>query len=183
MEARTLMLASNNVLMPSNGEPSIVPSQDIVLGLYYATREKIGAAGEGAHFSDVSEVSRAYESRQVELHAKIIVRIKEAEKRNGERVEKITRYETTVGRALLSEILPVGLPFSFINKPLKKKEISRIINASFRRCSLRETVIFADKLMQAGYGLATRGGHLRSPPTTCWSRRRSGRSSRSPSAK
>ena len=129
-----------------------------MLGLYYATREKIGAAGEGMHFSDVAEVARAYESRQVELHAKITVRIKEAEKRNGERVEKITRYETTVGRALLSEILPVGLPFSFINKPLKKKEISRIINASFRRCSLRETVIFADKLMQAGYGLATRGG-------------------------
>src|SRR5690606_32212647 len=143
---------------PSNGEPSIVPSQDIVLGLYYATREKIGAAGDGMHFADVSEVARAYESRQVELHAKITVRIREAENQDGQRVEKVTRYETTVGRALLSEILPVGLPFSFINKPLKKKQISRIINARFRRCSLRETVIFADKLMQAGYSLATRGG-------------------------
>ncbi len=158
MEARTLMLASNNVLMPSNGEPSIVPSQDIVLGLYYATREKIGAAGEGMAFADVAEVLRAYESKQVELHARIKVRIREGERRDGERVEKVTRYDTTVGRALLSEILPTGLPFSFINKPLKKKEISRLINASFRRCSLRETVIFADKLMQAGYGLATRGG-------------------------
>ncbi|MDH5288044.1 MAG: DNA-directed RNA polymerase subunit beta' [Betaproteobacteria bacterium] len=158
MEARTLMLASNNVLMPSNGEPSIVPSQDIVLGLYYATREKVGAAGEGMAFADVAEVARAYESKQVELHARIAVRIREGERRNGERVEKVTRYDTTVGRALLSEILPTGLAFSFINKPLKKKEISRLINASFRRCSLRETVIFADKLMQAGYGLATRGG-------------------------
>ncbi len=163
MEARTLMLASNNVLLPSNGEPCIVPSQDIVLGLYYATREKVGSLGENALFADVSEVNRAYESRQVEIHARIKVRIREVELHEGaegkvDRVEKITRHETTVGRALLSEILPPGLPFSFINKPLKKKEISRIINASFRRCGLRETVIFADKLMQAGYALATRGG-------------------------
>ncbi len=159
MEARTLMLASNNVLLPSNGEPCIVPSQDIVLGLYYATREKINAKGEGMFFADLSEVQRAYESRQVELHAKIHVRLKQTETAaTGEPVEKIVRFETTVGRALLSEILPVGLPFATINKPLKKKEISKIINASFRRCGLRETVIFADKLMQAGYGLATRGG-------------------------
>jgi DNA-directed RNA polymerase subunit beta' len=159
MEARTLMLASNNVLLPSNGEPCIVPSQDIVLGLYYATRELIGAKGEGMMFADMAEVTRAYESRQVDLHAKISVRIKETNvDAAGERSETVTRYETTVGRALLSEILPVGLPFDTINKPLKKKEISRIINASFRRCGLRETVIFADKLMQAGYSLATRGG-------------------------
>jgi DNA-directed RNA polymerase subunit beta' len=159
MECRTLMLASNNVLLPSNGEPCIVPSQDIVLGLYYATRELIGAKGEGMLFSDMAEVSRAYESRQVDLHAKVSVRIKETQVgANDERTEQVTRYETTVGRALLSEILPVGLPFDTINKPLKKKEISRIINASFRRCGLRETVIFADKLMQAGYSLATRGG-------------------------
>src|SRR3989475_7885706 len=159
MEARTLMLASNNVLLPSNGEPCIVPSQDIVLGLYYATRELINAKGEGMMFADMAEVTRAYESRQADLHAKVSVRIKETQvDANGERTEKITRYETTVGRALLSEILPVGLPFDTINKPLKKKEISRIINASFRRCGLRETVIFADKLMQAGYSLATRGG-------------------------
>ncbi|HEY6895250.1 MAG TPA: DNA-directed RNA polymerase subunit beta', partial [Rhodanobacteraceae bacterium] len=158
MEARTLMLASNNVLLPSNGEPCIVPSQDIVLGLYYATREKIGSTGDGMNFADVAEASRAYESRQADLHARVKVRIKEVDVRDGEKIEKITRYDTTIGRALLSEILPPGLPFSYINKPLKKKEISRIINASFRRCGLRETVIFADKLMQAGYGLATRGG-------------------------
>jgi DNA-directed RNA polymerase subunit beta' len=159
MEARTLMLASNNVLLPSNGEPCIVPSQDIVLGLYYATRELIGAKGEGMLFADISEVARAYETRQVDLHAKISVRIKEVVVgANGERSDKVTRYETTVGRSLLSEILPAGLPFDTINRPLKKKEISRIINGSFRRCGLRETVIFADRLMQAGYSLATRGG-------------------------
>ncbi len=159
MEARTLMLASNNVLLPSNGEPCIVPSQDIVLGLYYATRELIAAKGEGMLFADIAEVARAYESRQVALHAKISVRIKEVlVGPEGERTDKVTRYQTTVGRSLLSEILPAGLPFETINRPLKKKEISKIINASFRRCGLRETVIFADKLMQAGYALATRAG-------------------------
>jgi DNA-directed RNA polymerase subunit beta' len=159
MEARTLMLASNNVLLPSNGEPCIVPSQDIVLGLYYATRELIAAKGEGMLFADIAEVARAYETRQVALHAKISVRIKEVlVGADGERTDKVTRYQTTVGRSLLSEILPAGLPFETINRPLKKKEISKIINASFRRCGLRETVIFADKLMQAGYALATRAG-------------------------
>jgi DNA-directed RNA polymerase subunit beta' len=159
MEARTLMLASNNVLLPSNGEPCIVPSQDIVLGLYYATRERIGAKGEGSLFADIAEVSRAYETRQADLHAKIIVRIREAYKgEDNETREKMVRHETTVGRALLSEILPVDMPFSALNKPLKKKEISKLINMSFHRCGLRETVIFADKLMQAGYALATRCG-------------------------
>ena len=159
MEARTLMLASNNVLSPANGEPIIVPSQDIVLGLYYATRERINAKGEGMSFSNVGEVSRAYETRQADLHAKCWVRIKEVEiAEDGERTEKVTRYETTVGRALLSEILPPGLSFSLLNKPLKKKEISRLINVGFRRCGLRETVIFADKLMQSGFTIATRGG-------------------------
>ena len=159
MECRTLMMSTNNVLSPANGEPIIVPSQDIVLGLYYTTREKINARGEGLMFANISEVSRAYESRVIELNAKITVRIKEYDvDTDGERREKITRYETTVGRALLSEILPAGLPFPLINKVLKKKEISRLINASFRRCGLRETVIFADKLMYAGFTYATRAG-------------------------
>jgi DNA-directed RNA polymerase subunit beta' len=159
MECRTLMMSTNNVLSPANGEPIIVPSQDIVLGLYYTTREKINARGEGLMFANISEVSRAYESRVIELNAKITVRIKEFDvDADGERREKITRYETTVGRALLSEILPAGLPFPLINKVLKKKEISRLINASFRRCGLRETVIFADKLMYAGFTYATRAG-------------------------
>jgi DNA-directed RNA polymerase subunit beta' len=127
--------------------------------LYYTTREKINARGEGMIFSNMGEVSRAYESRIIELNARITVRIREYEiDRDGERSEKTTRYETTVGRALLSEILPVGLPFPLINKVLKKKEISKLINASFRRCGLRETVIFADKLMYAGFSYATRAG-------------------------
>jgi DNA-directed RNA polymerase subunit beta' len=159
MEARTLMLSSNNILSPANGEPIIVPSQDIVLGLYYITREKMGARGEDMKFVNVAEVSRAYETRQAEVSARIMVRIKEFEvDAAGEKREKITRYQTTVGRALLSEILPAGLPFELINKPLKKKEISRLINASFRRCGLRETVIFADKLMYGGFSMATRAG-------------------------
>ncbi|HPI60758.1 DNA-directed RNA polymerase subunit beta' [Zoogloea sp.] len=159
MEARTLMLASNNVLSPANGEPIIVPSQDIVLGLYYATRQGVNAKGEGMAFADVGEVKRAYESGQVSLHAKVIVRLKEWDLGpEGESVEKITRHETTVGRAILSEILPAGLPFSVLQKPLKKKEISKLINAAFRRCGLKATVVFADKLMQAGFGLATRAG-------------------------
>jgi len=159
MEARTLMLASNNVLSPANGEPIIVPSQDIVLGLYYATREHVNARGEGMSFSDLAEVHRAYDSRQADLHAKVWVRIKEKDvAEDGEISERVTRYETTIGRSLLSEILPAGLPFELLNRPLKKKEISRLINAAFRRCGLRETVIFADKLMQAGFGIATRAG-------------------------
>jgi len=159
MEARTLMLASNNVLSPANGEPIIVPSQDIVLGLYYGTRMRVNAKGEGMAFANLAEVSRAYEARQVDLLARVWVRIKEYDVApDGEKTEKITRYETTVGRALLSEILPPGLPFPLINKALKKKEISKLINASFRRCGLRETVIFADKLMQAGFTTATRAG-------------------------
>jgi len=160
IEARTLMLASNNVLFPANGDPSIVPSQDIVLGLYYTTRDRVNGRNEGIMFSDVSEANRAYDNKEVELATRVTVRITEYDvnKETGEKTSKRTRYETTVGRALLSEILPPGLPFSFIDRPLKKKEISRLINASFRRCGLRETVIFADKLMQFGFRMATRGG-------------------------
>ena len=160
IEARTLMLASNNIMFPANGEPSIVPSQDIVLGLYYATRERINGVGEGIVFSDLGELQRALDNKQVELQARVSVRIREVEidKVTGERTSKVTRIQTTAGRALLAEILPAGLPFSLINKALKKKEISRLINSSFRRCGLRETVIFADKLMQSGFRLATRAG-------------------------
>jgi DNA-directed RNA polymerase subunit beta' len=159
MEARTLMLSSNNVLSPANGDPIIVPSQDIVLGLYYATRMKQGARGEGSSFIDVSEALRAYQSGEIEISASVKVRIKEWKyNEHGEKVFEMVRFDTTVGRAMLSEILPVGLPFEFINKSLKKKEISRLINASFRRCGLRETVIFADKLMYNGFSMATRAG-------------------------
>jgi DNA-directed RNA polymerase subunit beta' len=160
MEARTLMLASNNVLFPANGEPSIVPSQDVVLGLYYTTRERINGKGEGLIFADTGEVQRAFDASEVELNSRINVRLTEytKDKETGEFVPSTKLWETTAGRALLSEILPKGLPFSNINKALKKKEISKLINVSFRKCGLKETVVFADKLLQAGFRLATRAG-------------------------
>jgi DNA-directed RNA polymerase subunit beta' len=160
MEARTLMLASNNVLFPANGEPSIVPSQDVVLGLYYTTRERINGKGEGLIFSDIGEVQRALDAGEVELTAKVNVRLTEwtKDKTTGEFVPSTKLWETTAGRALLSEILPKGLPFSNINKALKKKEISKLINVSFRKCGLKETVVFADKLLQNGFRLATKAG-------------------------
>jgi DNA-directed RNA polymerase subunit beta' len=160
MEARTLMLASNNVLFPASGEPSIVPSQDVVLGLYYATRDRINGKGEGLIFSDTGEVQRALDAGEVELAAKITVRMTEwtKNKETGEFVPSTSLVETTAGRALLSEILPKGLPFSNMNKALKKKEISKLINVSFRKCGLKETVVFADKLLQNGFRLATRAG-------------------------
>lgn len=160
MEARTLMLASNNVLFPANGEPSIVPSQDVVLGLYYTTRDRINAKGEGLIFADTGEVQRAFDAGEVDLNARVNVRLTEylKYKDSGEFVATTKVWETTAGRALLSEILPKGLPFSNLNKALKKKEISKLINVSFRKCGLKETVVFADKLLQAGFRLATRAG-------------------------
>ncbi|MDE2607128.1 MAG: DNA-directed RNA polymerase subunit beta' [Burkholderiales bacterium] len=160
MEARTLMLASNNVLFPANGEPSIVPSQDVVLGLYYTTRERTNGKGEGMVFTDVPEVLRALDAGVVELTAKISVRLTEWEKNKetGEFTPITKLHDTTAGRALLSEILPKGLPFSVLNKALKKKEISKLINISFRKCGLKETVVFADKLLQNGFRLATKAG-------------------------
>jgi len=160
IEARTLMLASNNVLFPASGEPSIVPSQDVVLGLYYTTRERINGKGEGMIFADIAEVQRALDAGVAELTAKISVRLTEyvKDKETGEFTPVTKVVDTTVGRALLSEILPKGLPFENINKALKKKEISKLINVSFRKCGLKETVVFADKLLQNGFRLATRAG-------------------------
>ena len=160
MEARTLMLASNNILFPANGEPSIVPSQDVVLGLYYTTRDRTNGKGEGLVFSDTGEVRRAFDSGELDLNARISVRLTEytKNKETGEFVPSTKLWETTGGRALLSEILPKGLPFSNINKALKKKEISKLINVSFRKCGLKETVVFADKLLQSGFRLATKAG-------------------------
>jgi DNA-directed RNA polymerase subunit beta' len=160
MECRTLMLASNNVLFPASGEPSIVPSQDVVLGLYYATRERTNAVGEGMTFTDLAELQRALDAKAVELTARVNVRLLEftKNKETGEFTSRVNLRSTTVGRALLSEILPKGLPFENIDKALKKKEISRLINTSFRKCGLKETVVFADKLLQSGFRLATRAG-------------------------
>ena len=160
MECRTLMLASNNVLFPASGEPSIVPSQDVVLGLYYTTRDRTNAKGEGLVFADTGEVQRALDAGEVDLTARVTVRITEwaKDKETGEFTPSTKLVETTAGRALLSEILPKGLPFSNINKALKKKEISKLINVSFRKCGLKETVVFADKLLQNGFRLATKAG-------------------------
>ena len=160
MEARTLMLASNNILFPASGEPSIVPSQDVVLGLYYTTRDRTNGKGEGMLFANTTEVQRAFDAGVVELTARINVRLTEytKDKDTGEFVASTKLWETTAGRALLSEILPKGLPFANINKALKKKEISKLINVSFRKCGLKETVVFADKLLQNGFRLATKAG-------------------------
>ncbi|MCX7946827.1 MAG: DNA-directed RNA polymerase subunit beta' [Hydrogenophilus sp.] len=160
VEARTLMMSTNNILSPANGDPIIVPSQDIVLGLYYATRESIGAKGEGMIFADVAELRRAWEQGIVSLHARITVRITEYtfDEKGEPTVAKTTRRQTTVGRALLSEILPRGLPFELIDRPLKKKAISHLINQAFRRCGLKATVVFADQLMNWGFRLSTKGG-------------------------
>src|SRR6187549_2711291 len=142
LEARVLMMSSNNILSPANGDPIIVPSQDVVLGLYYMTREKVGAKGEGMMFSDTQEVHRAYEGRQIELQAKVKVRVREWSKSpEGVFTEKLRVVATTVGRSLLSEILPKGLSFDLVNQDMTKKIISATINACYRALGLKETVI------------------------------------------
>jgi DNA-directed RNA polymerase subunit beta' len=157
LEARALMMSSNNILSPANGDPIIVPSQDVVLGLYFMTREKVGAKGEGMMFSDTQEVHRAYEGRQVDLQAKVKVRVREYVKdAEGKLTEKTRVVDTTVGRSLLSEILPKGLSFDLVNQDMTKKIISATINACYRALGLKETVIFADQLMYTGFQYATR---------------------------
>ncbi|MDV3238978.1 MAG: DNA-directed RNA polymerase subunit beta' [Gammaproteobacteria bacterium] len=157
LEARALMMSTNNILSPANGEPIIVPSQDVVLGLYYMTRERVNAKGEGMAFTDLNEVHRAYDNRMVELHAKIKVRITENVLDDaGQMHTETKRVDTTVGRALLFEILPAGLPFALVNRDMSKKAISGLINACYRRVGLKETVIFADQLMYTGFAYATR---------------------------
>jgi DNA-directed RNA polymerase subunit beta' len=159
LEARALMMSSNNILSPANGDPIIVPSQDVVLGLYYMTRTKVGARGEGMFFSDVGEVHRAYESRSIDLQAKIKVRLREhIRSETGQLTERRRLVETSVGRALLSEILPKGLSFDIINTDMTKKTISATINACYRALGLKETVVFADQLMYTGFQYATRSG-------------------------
>src|SRR5687767_243288 len=157
LEARALMMSSNNILSPANGDPIIVPSQDVVLGLYFMTREKVGAKGEGMMFSDTQEVHRAYEGRQIDLQAKVKVRVREWSKSpDGVFTEKVRVVNTRVGRSLLSEILPKGLSFDLVNQDMTKKIISGTINACYRALGLKETVIFADQLMYTGFQYATR---------------------------
>ncbi|MEZ5500438.1 MAG: DNA-directed RNA polymerase subunit beta' [Steroidobacteraceae bacterium] len=158
LEARALMMSSNNILSPANGDPIIVPSQDVVLGLYFMTRERIGATGEGSMYVDVAEVHRAYENRKVHLQARIKVRIRETVRQGSDDITSTRVVDTTVGRALLSEILPRGLSIDLINQDMTKKAISATINACYRILGLKETVMFADKLMYTGFHYATRAG-------------------------
>ena len=159
LEARALMMSSNNILSPANGEPIIVPTQDVVLGLYYMTRELEGAKGQGMFFSDIDEVHRAYEDKKVELHARIKVRIDETIiSEHGEERHETNLVDTTVGRALLAEIRPLGMPFRLLNETLKKKQISALINSCYRRLGLKKSVVFADKLMYTGFRFATKAG-------------------------
>ncbi len=159
LEARALMMSTNNILSPASGEPIIVPSQDVVLGLYYMTRERVNAKGEGMRFANVSEVHRAFVGGHVHLQARVKVRVHEVEKTDeGETIERTFVADTTVGRALLWEIVPAGIAFAMVNQNMAKKAISRIINQCYRMVGLKATVIFADRLMYTGYEYSTRSG-------------------------
>ncbi len=159
LEARALMMSTNNILSPANGEPIIVPSQDVVLGLYYMTRSRINAKGEGTVFADIEEVERAYGCGQVHLQAIVKVRLHEMIRDiAGNETESTEIRETTVGRAILFGIVPKGLPFAIVNKAMKKKAISNLLNETYRRCGLKDTVIFADNLMYLGFRQGTDSG-------------------------
>ncbi|SFG99090.1 DNA-directed RNA polymerase subunit beta' [Neptunomonas qingdaonensis] len=159
LEARALMMSTNNILSPANGEPIIVPSQDVVLGLYWMTRSRINGKGEGMAFADIEEIERAYGAKQLDLQARIKVRVKEVIRDIEGNVTEITEIkETTAGRAMLFSIVPDGLPFELVNQAMKKKAISRLLNEAYRRCGLKDTVIFADQLMYMGFRQATVSG-------------------------
>ncbi|EIC21722.1 DNA-directed RNA polymerase subunit beta' [Thiorhodovibrio frisius] len=159
LEARALMMASNNILSPANGEPIIVPSQDVVLGLYYMTRERINAKGEGLKLSGLVEARRAYETGAADLHARVKVRIREVIREvDGDEQEITSVRDTTIGRAMVWEIVPEGLPYELVNQNLGKKQISRLINRCYRVLGLKDTVVFADQIMYLGFRMATRAG-------------------------
>ncbi|MCW8834329.1 MAG: DNA-directed RNA polymerase subunit beta', partial [Colwellia sp.] len=159
MEARTLMMSTNNVLAPANGEPIIVPSQDVVLGLYYLTRDCVNGLGEGMVFVDTKEAEKAYRTGAAELHARVKIRITEHVKNaEGEFEEKTSLRDTTVGRAILWQVCPKGLPYDVIDQPLAKKAISKLINHAYRNLGLKDTVIFADHIMYTGFHYAMVAG-------------------------
>ena len=160
LEARSLMMSTNNVLHPANGDPIIVPSQDVVLGLYYMTRESVNVKGEGSCYSDMAEIDKAYECGHVSLQAKVSVRLTEnvINSDTNELDEVTRRVETTVGRALIWDIIPKGLSYDLVNRPLTKKAISQLLNTCYRQLGLKKTVIFADQLMYMGYRYATYSG-------------------------
>ncbi|WP_035918808.1 DNA-directed RNA polymerase subunit beta' [Legionella fairfieldensis] len=154
LEARSLMMSTNNILSPASGEPIIVPSQDVVLGLYYLTRERVNALGEGKIFVSAQEAQNFYEAGYVDIHAKVKIRMP----KEGENAAGYQLVETTVGRAILSSLLPKGMSFSQINRPMTKKAISKVVDSCYRKFGLKETVIFADQLMYTGFKYATRAG-------------------------
>ena len=159
LEARALMMSTNNILSPASGEPIIVPSQDVVLGLYFMTRERINAKGEGMTFADTAEAERAYASGQVDLQARVKVRITETLfQAEADPITQTLIVDTTIGRVLLWRIVPEGLSFDMVNQPMVKKAISRIINQCYRAVGLKSTVIFADQLMYTGYQYSTKSG-------------------------
>jgi DNA-directed RNA polymerase subunit beta' len=159
LEARALMMSTNNILSPASGEPIIVPSQDVVLGLYFMTRERINAKGEGMTFADTAEAERAYASGQADLQARVKVRITETlVQYEADPITQTRVVDTTIGRALLWRIVPEGLSYDMVNQPMVKKAISRIINQCYRAVGLKSTVIFADQLMYTGYQYSTKSG-------------------------
>lgn len=159
LEARALMMSTNNILSPASGEPIIVPSQDVVLGLYYMTRARINAKGEGMVFANIEEVLRAYGAGQAALQAIVKVRIRQVSVgEDGVRSERISIEETTVGRSILFSIAPDGMPFDMVNQPMKKKAISALLNECYRSVGLKETVVFADQIMYMGFNYATKSG-------------------------
>ncbi|WP_218311283.1 DNA-directed RNA polymerase subunit beta' [Alteromonas antoniana] len=159
LEARALMMSTNNILSPANGDPIIVPSQDVVLGLYYLTRDKVNGLGEGMVFTSPNEAEKAYRTGNAELHARVKVRITEYDvAEDGTKTEKVTLTDTTVGRAIFSLILPKGLPFEIINQAMGKKQISRLLNACYRTLGLKDTVIAADQIMYSGFHYAMIAG-------------------------
>ena len=157
LEARVLMMSTNNILSPSNGRPIIVPSQDIVLGLHYLTLHRDGEPGEGSSYVDMGEIERALESGAVSLHAGVQSRYRTVDEKGNPTTERV---ETTPGRMMLSEILPRNpkVPFALMNQVLTKKEISQLIDVVYRHCGQKETVIFADRMMALGFDYACRAG-------------------------
>ncbi|MGF1738670.1 DNA-directed RNA polymerase subunit beta' [Photobacterium satsumensis] len=160
LEARALMMSTNNILSPASGDPIIVPSQDVVLGLYYMTREKINAKGEGMYLAGPAEAEKAYRTGNAELHARVKVRITQFVKsEQGDMVEDTTLIDTTVGRAMLWTIVPKGLPYTLVNtEALGKKQISKLLNTCYRELGMKETVVFADQIMYTGFAYAALSG-------------------------
>jgi DNA-directed RNA polymerase subunit beta' len=154
------MMSTNNILSPANGEPIIVPSQDVVLGLYYMTRDRINARGEGTVYKDAKEAEKAYRAGVADLHARVKVRMKQVNiAEDGTRTEETNIVDTTVGRAILSMIAPEGFPFELMNQALGKKQISALINESYRRLGIKDTVILADQIMYTGFHYAMLAGN------------------------